>query len=207
MHPRALMLPLLALTACRAPAPAPAPSEAPATATLPAETDAHGSPVEPLAPAPILTLEDLEYAAGEGFVGRIDLDAGVLFADIYDDEREEQKPIQATRLCGELLRERSEQWAASVRGLLGPEGALHERPEDATCEAERCWHEAPFAGTKRGLYRFEQGILREVAWTSGPPAHIMSDYLDAEDRFVAEAFEALRNAPCGAVYEGAIVVE
>ena len=206
MRPRALTITLLALAACRAPAPAPAPAEH--EAALPAETDAHGAPVQPLAPAPILSLDELEYAAAEDFVGRIDLEAGVLFADIYDDEREEQKPIQATRLCGEALRERSEQWAGSLRGLLrSPDGPLRQRPEDAKCEQERCWHEAILAGTHRGLYRFEQGILREVAWTSGPPAHIMSAYLEAEDRFVAEAFAALRDAPCGEIYEGTLVVE
>ena len=191
-----LVLALVGSIACR---PAET-SEVPPSETPPVviETDDDSQSVDAeRAPAqPITSIDDLRSAAQAGFAGRIG-DDGVVFLDIYDDDSEETKTREAVRLCGDALEAKRIQWAENALARSTPE-----RMRDApfTCGAETCMHEAFEAGDHRGLYRFEQGYLAGVAWTSGPPGHIMQAALDAELEFVEEAFAALRDQPCGAVY-------
>jgi len=160
------------------------------TSTPPAET------------TPIRAIADFKRVIEEQFAGRVDASRGVVFIDIYDDEGEESKPIAATRLCGSALDELPTRWAAELSARL--QDSMYQDARYLSCEGERCWHEALEAGDHRGLYLFEQGTLQAVVWTSGPPGHVTNAYLTAEDEFVATALDALRDAPCGERYTGAL---
>ncbi len=190
------------------------------TTTTPAEERAAAAPAKPseqpttspatsasrpAEAAAIRDVADFKRAIAERFEGRVDASRGVVFIDIYDDEGEEQKPIAATRLCNEALDGRPARWADGLSARL--QDSFYQDEQKLSCRGEHCWHEASEAGDLRGHYLFHRGVLQAVAFTSGPPGHIMSTYLEAEDAFVAEAVEALRDAPCGERYVGELKYE